>query len=135
MLTLAQLRNALDYDAETGIFTWKENRGTVKKGDRSGMIRKDTGKRSITINGHQYMERDLSYFYQNGEWLQSNRHQTGYLVTKRKYSGTPGVSYYAPSKSWRAQITVNKKTITIYYSKHRHACNIAYQVAKIKFHE
>ena len=67
-LTLERLKEALSYDAETGIFTWKTfggPRATI--GTVAGAIRK-RGYRLICIDGGQYKASRLAWLYVYGEW-------------------------------------------------------------------
>jgi HNH endonuclease len=67
MLTEKELKTRLNYNPETGHFTWLTVRGKkVKAGDRAGYEHK--GYRHITLNDKDYAEHRLSWFYVRGEW-------------------------------------------------------------------
>lgn len=70
MMTAAMLRNALNYDQETGVFTWKESgrgRGR-KKGARAGSVKTSQGRqiRQINVNGHSCTAGVAAWLYVTG---------------------------------------------------------------------
>lgn len=66
-LSAAQLRAALHYDKETGIFTWRDVTFNVRRGGRAGFPQGD-GYRGIKINRHRYSEHRLAWLYMTGSW-------------------------------------------------------------------
>lgn len=67
-ITIEQLRKILQYDADTGLFTWIEPRQpTTKIGDLAGSI-ENTGYISIRLGGTSYLAHRLAWFYCFGEW-------------------------------------------------------------------
>lgn len=67
LLDLGYLLTQLDYDAKSGIFTWKVSRRGVKKGKQAGSIKVD-GYRKIRLNKQEYLEHRLAWFYIYKEW-------------------------------------------------------------------
>lgn len=68
MITYEQLKSALDYDQETGVFKWKIRGGrSVVPGAIAGG---DNGKGHISIGykGKRYMAHRLAWLYTYGEW-------------------------------------------------------------------
>jgi hypothetical protein len=67
-LTQNVLRDLLNYDAETGVFTWRvDRRGTAKAGTIAGSI--DTkGRRQINLAGRMYFAHRLAFFWMTGDW-------------------------------------------------------------------
>lgn len=65
-LTAAQLRELLDYDPDTGIFTWKVRVGRGEAGSQAGSIR--LGYVKIKINHRGYPAHHLAWLLMTGEW-------------------------------------------------------------------
>jgi hypothetical protein len=67
-LTAERLRELLNYDPSTGVFTWLENRGaTICKAKIAGTIT-NWGYRIITINKRNYRANRLAWLYVNSVW-------------------------------------------------------------------
>ena len=66
----SELLAVLDYSPETGIFTWKENRGSSAKiGTQAGCIQSEEHPYTIiTIGGQQYYGHRLAWFYVYRDW-------------------------------------------------------------------
>lgn len=66
MLTQETLKQALHYDPETGIWTWKIRPALcVQIGDRAGCLDK-AGYRKIQIEKKSYKEHRLAFLYMTG---------------------------------------------------------------------
>lgn len=66
--TLARVHELLNYDKNSGIFTWKKSlRGPVKAGDQAGYKRSD-GYIKIKIDGSGVWAHRLAWFYVHGSW-------------------------------------------------------------------
>ena len=67
-LTAERLRELLHYDESTGVFVWKQSRGSrAKAGTVAGRLN-TTGSRQIEIAGRDYLARRLAWLYVFGEW-------------------------------------------------------------------
>lgn len=73
-LTLDRLKAALDYDAVTGVFRWRERpyRNSKRKaGDVAGSKKVNQNGRNyrvISIDGRAYQASQLAFFYVHGRW-------------------------------------------------------------------
>jgi hypothetical protein len=134
--TLSQeyLKSILDYDLETGIFTWKVNKSQrCKIGNIAGWL--SNGYREIEIDSKKYKVHRLAWLYVNGEipknlidHIDGNRlnnkisnlreatyQQNGenYKKPKTNTSGVKNASWHKSSNKWVVSISIKniKKTI------------------------
>ena len=136
-MTQKQLKALLHYDPETGVFTWKENRGLrLLKGVRAGWIT-DKGHRRIRVMGKSYRGGRLAFFYMTGRFpvcqvdhenripdddTWSNLREATYTqnsqnqgLSRVNTSGVRGVSWFKPTSKWVACIGVGGKKKTLGY--------------------
>lgn len=129
--TQEQIAKVLDYNPETGIFTWKVHAGRAQPGKRAGSIVKD-GYRIISIFECNCQESHLAWFITYGEWpaelvdhenhiVDDNRignlRKANYQqncrnrkIVKTNKSGFKGVHFWKKGKGWwRAVIYINYK--------------------------
>ena len=68
-LTAERLREVLAYDAETGVFTWRDNRGSrAPAGSVAGNVSHQRGYRQIRVDYNRYLAHRLAWLYVYGEW-------------------------------------------------------------------
>lgn len=66
LISAERLRELLDYNPETGVFTWRASRqGHVKAGDVCGSL--GNGYRQTKINGQMYLLHRLAFLWMLGE--------------------------------------------------------------------
>lgn len=158
MITQAELKELLHYDPETGVFTWKVNRGIrLLRGKKAGTI-KPYGYPVVKVKGKDYLGHRLAFLYMVGEipsgdvdhingvrddnrWCnlrKATRQQNAQNAKRRKDSpfGIPGVSLVR-GKRWRAVIRVNWKPIHLGYSDNFFEACCLRKAAELKygFHE
>jgi len=152
MLSAARLRELLNYNPETGVFTHRigrKGRGTGA-GMLAGSIKNSHGRHTVGVDGKNYLSYRLAWFYVNGEWpsghidhingdMTDNRFANLRLATysenganarkpSHNTSGFKGVSWNKNAKKWRAVIKKDRKPIHIGYfdtAAEAHAAYIA----------
>ena len=146
-LTHARLLEALEYDAQTGVFRHRETKTSVKAGDIAGS-QNDGNYQRIYIDGISYKAHYLAWFYVTGAWPKAmldhrdtnkrnnafdnlrlaNRVLNGANIGLKSHntSGYKGVSWYKPTKKWKAQIQVAGKKRSLGYHATKEAAYAAY---------
>lgn len=135
-LTQEYLKSILDYDFDTGVFTWKVNKAQrTKIGDVAGWSY--NGYREIEINNKKYKAHRLAWLYVHGEMPKnlidhidgdrsnnkiSNLREATYQENSENYktpktnkSGVKNVSWYKNLNKWVVSISVKKTAKTIGY--------------------
>ena len=134
MLDQKRLKEMLNYDPDTGIFTWRIR--AAKKthiGDQAGSIFKhrNTHYRQIMLDGSHYKAHRLAWLYMHGKWPEGQidhkdgnglhnwaknlrdvnncENQRNCRISSNNTSGVIGVSFHKKSGTWSANIGVNSK--------------------------
>ena len=136
-LTAEYLRSILNYDQETGIFTWKvRTANRVKVGDAAGCP-DGGGYLRIKVQSRLYRAHRLAWLHTHGVWPKGeldhiNRNRSDNRVSNLRdishkqnlqnsgkrsdnTSGHTGVYWYKPYSKWRALIMHNYKLIHLGY--------------------
>jgi hypothetical protein len=123
-LTQARLREALDYNPKTGIFTWKP--GTHYAGRQAGGASDEYVR--IRIKGKLYRAHRLAFLWMEG-WMpeqvdhrdldktnnrwdnlraaNNSQNQHNKRITTNNSSGRKGVSWFKQGGKWRADIRID----------------------------
>lgn len=128
--TQEELKQKLDYNPETGVFTWKINAGRgLKRGDIAGGIA-NTGYHRIHVLGHRHLSHRLAWFYVYGKWPKYHiDHINGNILDNRianlrdvavrtnsqnrkehRTGKLPGTSFEKSRNKWVAAAQINGKT-------------------------
>lgn len=157
MLTAERLRELLHYDPETGVFTWRVNRGgPAKAGSRAGNVNRVLGYLQIRVDRVLYYGHRLAWLYVHGEWPADQQdHVNGMrddnrLVNLRECtpaencqnlsirvsntSGHIGVSWCSERGKWHARIAVGNRHKHLGRFNSTEAAAAAYQEAKRELH-
>lgn len=156
-LTADRLRALLNYDRDTGIFTWTtEARSVSQHGEVAGCI--DNQRVQIRIDGRSYLAHRLAVLHVTGAWPrayvdhkngESNDNKWANLrdVTPRvnaenqrrahkgSSSGLLGVYWRKDRKKWQATITVDRTPIHLGLFAVESEAGAAYLEAKRRLHE
>ena len=140
MLTQQILKKWLNYNSDTGIFTWKKKPNRrIKIDSVAGHHRPKNGYIVIRIDSKNYFAHRLSWLYVYGEWPKNeidhinqnkgdnkiynlrdikHRYNTINISYRKNKSGVTGVHWCNTSNRWITRINLNKKLIyTKYYKK------------------
>jgi|694.fasta_scaffold28737_8 hypothetical protein len=135
-LTQEYLKSILDYNLDTGIFTWKVSKANrTKVGDVAGWSY--NGYREIEINNKAYKAHRLAWLYVYGEMpknlvdhIDGNRsnnkisnlreatyqeNSENYKTPKTNKSGVKNVSWYKSLNKWVVSISIRKTKKTVGY--------------------
>jgi len=147
-----RLRELLNYDRETGIFTWAITRRGCRKGSVAGCKMKH-GYIAIRLDDALYTAHRLAWLHVTGEWPANqidhinrdradNRFSNLRAVTnaenaqnqkaRANKSGFTGVR--KENSKWLAEIKINYKPIRIGLFETPEAAHEAYVAAKRKYH-
>jgi hypothetical protein len=158
-LTQERLKEVLNYDPETGVFTRKIS--TAPKA-RAGMIagsKNDCGYLLIVINRKSYSAHRLAYFYVNGFFptgdvdhingirddnsiknlrvgtRSQNLQNSKKARSHNKSSGFLGVNFHATAKKYQARIKANGRSKSLGLYDTPEEAHAAYIAAKRELHE
>jgi hypothetical protein len=155
MVTQEFIKSVLNYNPETGVFTWKVNKSKRSKiGHIAGW--KDNGYIRIELNGKTYRAHRLAWLYVNGEFPSnlidhidgnrsnnkiSNLRKATYLENSQNYktpktnkSGVKNVSWYKTMKKWVVTLGINGKKKTIGYFDDLELAELVAIEARDKYH-
>ena len=148
-ITLEELKQRLNYDPDTGIFTWLDSRSNVApKGTRAGCVNKISGYRQIRINRQTFREHRLAWLLSYDEWPKDqidhiNRIKADNRLCNLRDVTTSGNSQNKASKGctfdknmnkWKAYIGVQNVKKHLGYFNTEEEAEIAYQEAKKHLH-
>lgn len=158
MITQSELKELLNYNPETGAFTWAVSRQRIKKGRVAGSYDR-YGYRRIRLNGMDYGAHRLVWLYVYGEWpkdevdhinhvrddnallnlraVTHEENQKNKSIFSRNKSGITGVRWCKTYKKWTAGIRVNKnqKGLGYFNDKFEAICARKSAENKYGFHE
>jgi len=157
MLTQSRLKELLDYNPDTGIWTWKVDRlPGAKAGDRAGRINSKWGYRYICVDKTQYQSSRLVCLYMTGEWpkqqmdhknrdpnddrwenlrdVSASINQCNRGIPRNNKSGSKGVVWHKGKNKWMAQIRLNRKNIYLGIYEHKHDAIMARLKAEKEYH-
>lgn len=131
-VTQAELKSLVNYNPDTGHFTWKFDRNwRAKAGDIAGHVNAITGYVELVINKKLYLCHRLAFLFMTGKWpkketdhinnirsdnrwcnlreaeISENRCNT--RISKNNSSGFKGVYFDARQSTWYGQVRKNGK--------------------------
>jgi hypothetical protein len=123
---VAQVREALDYDAKSGRLTWRVSRGSrAAAGSTAGSVSKQLGYVMVRFAGRLYYVHRLIWLHQTGDWpdqidhIDRDRANNRWInlrnvsdagnkqnlpMPRNNTSGVTGVYWHAQRGKWAASI-------------------------------
>lgn len=160
-LTQERLIEALDYDPETGIFTWKVNSPRARIGAVAGYKHRQRDRRMaycrIRIGGKVYEAHRLVYLFMTGKmppeeldvahddqdglnnrWenlsiMSSRENSLNQRRFKTNTSGFTGVYWHKKKKKWHAGIKIHGKSIHLGYFPDKNEARVARKAAEKRY--
>ena len=155
MITQQRLKELLNYDPETGIFTWvKRTSNRVKIGDAVGF--NSHGYVRMKVDGTVYGAGPLAWFYMTGRWPSHEIDHKNTIRNDNRWDNLRDIPHtvnlqnirraHRDSKSmlgtqqrengrWSAKICINKKQIPLGTFDTEAQAHAAYVEAKRRIHE
>ena len=153
MITQARLKKLLNYNPETGMFTWiKRAANRIHIGDIAGYMR--DGYIVIRVGNFDHGAHRLAWLYMTGEWPEQIDHishvksdnkwcnlrkvshaenQRNAPLRRDNVSGSAGVYWNKKDKKWRASIGDNGKKIYLGNFDKKEDAETTRKAAEIKY--
>ena len=157
MLTQEKLYSILNYDQDTGIFTWKVNRRNKAKINTVAGYKESEGYIVISVFGKSYKAHRLAWLYVYGELpneyidhINGNKsdnkienlrictnaeNQWNSKISSKNVSGVKGVHWCNTKKRWKAKLSINGKIKHIGYFTDLESAKIKLMEAREKLHK
>lgn len=154
-LTADRLRELLNYDPETGVFTWRVSRKKCRVGAIAGCL--SNGYIAVMLEGRYYRCHRLAWLHFYGVWpsreidhanrvrsdnrianlreVSSSQNKQNTPRQKNNTSGFRGVGWHKRIKRFQAQIWVRGKITHLGYFDDPEQGDQAYLCAKRRLHE
>ena len=156
-ITAEVLRELLDYNSSTGVFTWRKDRNwRVKSGDVAGTVGAK-GYRYINIAGMPTLAHRLAWMHVHGCWpvdqidhingvrddnrlsnlreCDGRENQQNMAARNRKTGKLIGTSWHKAAKKWSAQIGADGCTQYLGLFDTEEEAHEEYLKAKVRLHE
>jgi hypothetical protein len=156
ILTQERLKMLLNYDPETGVFTYAAPRPKVRVGAVAGHTHAGHGYRQIKLDGRLYLAHRLAWLYVYGRWpddildhidrdrtnnrLANLRPSNKYLnrqnskIQHNSTSGVKGVTWNVTHQKWHARISLEGRRYHVGWFQTIEAAIEARQKAEVKLH-
>jgi hypothetical protein len=148
----------MNYEPETGVFTWRVSRGKAASGKAAGHV-DVSGYIRIRVKARNYSAHRLAWLHTHGHWPSGqidhingnrddnrlanlrdvtaaiNQHNRRKVSANNRSTGLLGVGRVSRSKTFEARIRVNGESVYLGSFKTPEAAHEAYVKAKRELHE
>jgi len=148
MITQTRLRELLDYNELTGVFTWKTSRRGVKAGGIAGSLNSN-GYILVVCDGRRYLAHRLVWLYTHGGWptyeldhkdlvktnnaltnLRDVSHRENMQNLQRHRNGRlAGTTFFKRDQNWFARIRIAGQQKFLGYYPSELEAHLAYKTA------
>lgn len=147
MLTQEQVRELLNYDPETGVFTWKATTGSRAVAGTVAGSRHSQGYRSIMLFKRNYLAHRLAWLWVYGQFPENtidhiDRDRTNNAMSNlreatiqenNRNNGAKGYRLFKRTGKWVASIGVDNKNIHLGYFTTPADARAAYLAARATY--
>lgn len=155
MITQNELKELLEYNVDTGIFTWKINKSPMRSGNIAGSVAKDRYT-NIQINKKIYKAHRLAWLYVYGSFpnkcidhingnrsdnkisnlREANHSQNGMnkKMQSNNTSGVRGVYWNRNVKKWHAEVRLKGKRIYLGLFDSLELAELVVSETRLKYH-
>lgn len=155
-LTQEYLKSILNYNPETGIFTWRKRISHLREvGDVAGYFDRKNGYSRIIIKGARFNAHNLAYFLVYGVLLKNIDHINGVkndnrilnlrestisencmnrIISSNNTSGVKGVSWDKTRQRWVARICANGRNFHIGWYEDLNDAKKSIKIARERLH-
>jgi hypothetical protein len=107
-LSAERLRELLDYDPETGVFTWRGRPGNgVRAGAVAGRVL-STGYRSIKVDRVEHFAHRLVFLYVTGAWPQQEVDHVDCVKDNNRWANLRDVDHSTNKRNLRRALSTNR---------------------------
>jgi len=153
MLTQSKLKYLLEYDQQTGDFTWLVNKGSVPAGRKAGYL--NHGYHRIMIDKQFYEAHRLAWLYMTGEFPEDQIDHINHIRNDNRWSnlrsatssincknrsrgcnnksGITGIYWHKNNSTWRTRIMHKGKDIDLGCFKDKFEAICARKSAEFKY--
>jgi hypothetical protein len=152
-MTAARVRELLNYDLDTGVFTWRHSRRGLKAGAVAGRI-SGAGYWQLCIDSAYFYAHRVAWLYVTGEWPKSQidhidldkknnrfanlrnadrvQNQGNRPMSRHNASGIKGVRWNRHVQKWQARLTDDGRDRHLGHFDNITEASAAYQTAATK---
>lgn len=149
---IERFKAVLDYDPDTGVFTWKARTGRGCRRDLTGKTAggpQNDGYIHISLYGKKYLAHRLAWLFTHGQWPEgeidhinrirddnrlANLRDVTKSINQRNRNNVRGADFHLASGKWRSRINVSGKSMFLGYFNDLAEAEAAYLRAKSEHH-